>query len=644
MEQNNSKELWESVSERLARQEWTAALSGLQDLQDLNPNDPVVFYNKAIVLSRLGRQEEALQNIRHALEFKPDYTLAQQALKILESSLPNPPTPAPTVSPTPTQSPTIQDNLDIETTMQPGRSNIPSSPPIQKPVSSTPLGDLDIETTMARPKAPSQTPKSQPTPQPAPQPVQSQPPVDGQSTLPIGYILDDKFVITKILGKGGLGIVYKATERDTGVEFAVKVLTPELFNDAMARKDLKTEVANAQRLTHQNLLKINYLAEAGPITYIVMECIDGENLEEYRVRKGGKINMDDFRKIAPQVLSALEYLHEKGLVHCDVKPQNIMITPGGEVKITDYGIARTIKEQLARESVTQMSAGTLAYMAPEQIRGDNVCDRRADLYSVGIMFYRLVTGEFPFDTKDREAIIKWHIDDKHTIHGTGSGELDGIIGKSLCVVLAGRYQTCRVMLDDLINTGFLKDTNQTPATIAAPTVEATHIENLLQLTRLTRQLMMKRPWELLFAVFSGYPAVNKKRDGSYALIKGGQGIETLNLIFGKKVYPVEELANEISAIKSKGVALDHRLQHNIEILLIEAEELHSKLLSANVYRGIAIGMSILSFIVLPLIPFTILFWPFGIFVVLGLWCKVKQRKLVDDIVFYLKKSQGADMY
>ena len=166
--------------------------------------------------------------------------------------------------------------------------------------------------------------------------------------LPIGYVLDDKFVITKVLGKGGLGIVYKATERQTGVEFAIKIVAPELVNDVQARNDLRQEVANAQRITHQNLLKINYLADSGPVTYLVMECIDGENLEEYRVRKGGRIAIDDFRKITPQVLAALDYLHEKGVVHCDVKPQNIMVTPAGEVKVTDYGIARTIKEQLAR--------------------------------------------------------------------------------------------------------------------------------------------------------------------------------------------------------------------------------------------------------------------------------------------------------
>jgi serine/threonine protein kinase len=319
-------------------------------------------------------------------------------------------------------------------------------PPVRRVSSNAPGDNLDIETTVARP-----------VPRPANVPISStsfsvqkfQIPSDGQTVFPIGYVLDGKFVITKALGKGGIGMVYRATERDTGVEFAVKVLAPDLLNDPEARGDLKREVSNAQRLTHQNLLKVNYLADTGPTTYIVMECIDGENLEEYRVRKGGKITADDFRKIAPQVLGGLDYLHDKGVVHCDVKPQNIMITPSGEVKLTDYGIARTIKEQLSREPSTQISAGTLAYMAPEQLQDNGVCDRRADIYSAAMMFLRLTSEQFPFDMKTREAVVKWHLDEQHRVPSSGIASLDAVLPKALAVDPRNRYSNCRDFLNEL---------------------------------------------------------------------------------------------------------------------------------------------------------------------------------------------------
>ena len=526
--------------------------------------------------------------------------------------------------------------------------------------------NLDIETTIPRSRPASPASAIPPIPFPAtpvPGSVQ-QAPNAAPSVLPIGYVLDDKFVITKVLGKGGLGIVYKATERQTGVEFAIKIVASELVNDVQARNDLRQEVANAQRITHQNLLKINYLADSGPVTYLVMECIDGENLEEYRVRKGGRIAIDDFRKITPQVLAALDYLHEKGVVHCDVKPQNIMVTPAGEVKVTDYGIARTIKEQLARGAAAQASTGTLAYMAPEQIRGNEVCDRRADIYSVGVMFHRLLTGEFPFDTRDRQAIINWHLDEKHTIHGTGSSELNGILGKSLAVAPAARYQTCGALLNDLRAAGILCDAPAAAAPVAAPTVQGTHVENLLHLTRLTRQLMLKTPYELLFAVFSKYPSVIKGDNGEYQLLKRGPGasvgiFNAFKAAFAKKVNPAEELGNEVSAITARGIALDHRLQHNIDTLVREAEQLQSKLFSALQYRGIAFaGAAALLLVCLvcsgvicgiaqspaPLLIVPAVAVYICPFLVAALWGLAVRRQLVDDIVRHLKKPQGSDMY
>ncbi len=251
-----------------------------------------------------------------------------------------------------------------------------------------------------------------------------------------------------------MGVVYKATDQETEVDYAVKVLAPELTADPQALSDLKKEVANAQALTHQNLLKVNYLASTGSLTYVVMEYIDGENLEEYRLRRGGKLTLDDLRKIGPQILTGLNYLHEKGVVHRDIKPHNIMLTKTGEVKITDYGIASTIKEQVYHRNNTETPTGTLAYMAPEQLRGE-VCDRRTDVYAAGLMFQRLLTGRFPFDEKKREAIAKWHLDPKHAIAPTENVALNRVLEKCLEVDPGRRYTTCREVFLGLSQAGLV---------------------------------------------------------------------------------------------------------------------------------------------------------------------------------------------
>ena len=464
--------------------------------------------------------------------------------------------------------PEKQDNLDIETTVKPRtppRVATPPAAPAAPSVHDTSHApaNLDIETTIARPKAPA--PRRAPVSVPPPVP---QMPADALAVLPIGYVLDDKYVITKVLGKGGLGIVYKATERQTGVEFAIKIVAPELVNDNDARNDLRKEVANAQRLTHQNLLKINYLADSDATTYIVMECIDGENLEEYRLRKGGNIPVTDFLRIAPQVLAALDYLHEKGVVHCDVKPQNIMVTPGGEVKITDYGIARTIKEQLTQVAASQASAGTLAYMAPEQIRGE-LCDRRADIYSTGIMFYRLLAGRFPFDTNDRQAIIRWHIDCKHVIEPLASPELTRAVERALWVDASERWHTCKEMLEALqVST---QPSNSTSASLPSAAPVADQV-----LAGIDQLLCMALDFCVFHEGDHRTPGkVIKHQDGTYMMPSGGIGRQlfsalTKSVSGDQQIDVLDELASLLRRLQYEGRRVDPGLRRKLTQLADEA--------------------------------------------------------------------------
>lgn len=264
--------------------------------------------------------------------------------------------------------------------------------------------------------------------------------------LPIGYVLDGRLTVTKMHGQGSMGGVYRVIDGDTQAEFAVKILAPSLASDPQALLELKQEVARAAPLTHQNLLSLKYFADLGSLKYIVMENIEGESLEALRARRGGRVPAEELDHLVPQILSGLDYLHDRGIVHLDVKPQNILVTASGEIKITDYGVARTIKEQLRRRDDSQQQlGGTLCYMAPEQIRPGVVCDRRADIYAAGMMFYHLLTGSYPFDAADASAIVKWHLDDAHQLERLAPANYAAMIARALRVNRDERWTSCREM-------------------------------------------------------------------------------------------------------------------------------------------------------------------------------------------------------
>lgn len=265
--------------------------------------------------------------------------------------------------------------------------------------------------------------------------------------LSVGSLLRGRYLITKPLGRGGMGVVYKATDKETHAEYAVKVLVPELSRDPQALADLRREVAIAQKLGHPNLLRINYLDTDGTTAFIVMEFVEGEELEAYRLRKGGRLSGSEFKEVMAQVLAGLDHLHSQGIVHLDLKPQNLMISGGGAVKLTDFGISKSIREQLQARSRGEMPVGTLCYMAPEQLRQE-VCDPRTDIYALGIMSHQLLTGEFPFPVTSREEIVGWHLGpeyDGSRLRG-GWGRL---VEQCLARNPADRFASCREFLTEL---------------------------------------------------------------------------------------------------------------------------------------------------------------------------------------------------
>jgi serine/threonine protein kinase len=445
--------------------------------------------------------------------------------------------------------------------------------------------DLNLgKTRMADAPSDPQVPQS--TPPPSSRPSAQQEVIQGVD-FPVGYVLDDTFVITLKLGQGGMGAVYRVTDRETQVEYAIKVLASALAGNPQALRDLKKEVAVAQPLVHQNLLNIKYFADSGPVKYVVMENIDGEDLETYRRRKGGRISQENFARIAPQILAGLDYLHERGVVHLDIKPQNIMVSKSGEVKITDYGISKTIKEQLAQQDQSQAAAGTLCYMAPEQIRGE-VCDRRTDVYAVGIMFHLLLAGRFPFPTESREQVARWHIDEKHSMNDLGTPAFNAVVRKCLRTVPSERFLSCHDLLKELT------EANQT---VTETEISGSHThpgdstaENISFLISAIRRTIRTPPAEIakLNIVPVTYGKVIRNEQGAYAfpdttpsLLRGVAAIYKLDGLLEKQplVDPVLELVSLLERRQMMGLTIHTLVKDQLQQLISLAQPVADKTLS-----------------------------------------------------------------
>jgi tetratricopeptide (TPR) repeat protein/predicted Ser/Thr protein kinase len=208
-----------------------------------------------------------------------------------------------------------------------------------------------------------------------------------------GAIIAGRYEILQVLGEGGMGTVYKATDRELDRSVALKTIRPELASNPAIIKRFKQELILARQVTHRNVVRIFDLGEADGVKFITMEYIEGRDLTSL-LREKGKLAPKEAAEIMEQVCRALEAAHMEGVVHRDLKPQNIMIDAHGKVAVMDFGIARSTE---AAEAMTYTGAiiGTPQYMSPEQARGEKL-DARSDLFSFGIVFYEMLTGNSPF--------------------------------------------------------------------------------------------------------------------------------------------------------------------------------------------------------------------------------------------------------
>jgi len=217
------------------------------------------------------------------------------------------------------------------------------------------------------------------------------------------------YEITRHLGTGGMGEVYQARDSKLGREVAIKLL-PEVFTndiDRAARFDREARVLTS--LNHPNIAAIHGIEESGGRRFLVIELVPGETLAELMQR--GPVPIDEAMNIARQIVDALDAAHEKGIVHRDLKPANIKLTPDGQVKVLDFGLAKAYEPESPATNLTNsptlsmaatqvgMILGTAAYMSPEQAKGRNV-DKRADIWAFGVVFYEMLTGRTAFQAED----------------------------------------------------------------------------------------------------------------------------------------------------------------------------------------------------------------------------------------------------
>ncbi len=225
----------------------------------------------------------------------------------------------------------------------------------------------------------------------------------------IGLLLDGRYKIKRLLGIGGMAMVFEADDIFRKSVVAVKILKDEFASDEVSVQRFINESKAVLMLSHINIVKIFDVSVKGENKYIVMEYIDGITLKSYIERKGA-LSVKETISYSIQILRALEHAHLGGVIHRDIKPQNIMLLKNGQIKVTDFGIAKLPDAKTL--TATDKAIGTVYYISPEQAAGEKGIDRRADLYSVGVMMYEMLTGKLPFDAENPVSIALKQINEQ----------------------------------------------------------------------------------------------------------------------------------------------------------------------------------------------------------------------------------------
>jgi len=272
-----------------------------------------------------------------------------------------------------------------------------------------------------------------------------------------GSLFANRYDIKEVLGTGGMGVVYRAFDRELQEAVAIKTLRPEsLAGDGVALERFKQEIRLARKIAHRNVVRTYDLGEVNGTYYLTMEYVEGTSLKQL-IGSRGQLPVPVTLTIGKQLCRALEVAHEQGIIHRDIKPQNIVVEPSGFLKVMDFGIAR-LATRATDQGLTQegMSIGTPEYMSPEQLSGMEL-DPRSDLYSAGVVLFECLTGRVPFEADTMYALIAKQLEeappDPRRLNADVPESLAGVIQRAMSKEPADRYQTAVEMHDALAAIG-----------------------------------------------------------------------------------------------------------------------------------------------------------------------------------------------
>lgn len=262
----------------------------------------------------------------------------------------------------------------------------------------------------------------------------------------IGHTFDDRYTVVSIIGEGESAVVFGAFDKETGETVALKMLHPECDASSEAAKRFESEVQLLSLFDHPNIVRLLDVSKGGEYRYFVMEYIEGITLKKHIISRGA-LDVEEILFLSRQILSALGHVHQKGVIHSDIKPQNIVIVGSGKIKLMDFGIAKTLSEQT--EEIAQVAVGTVQYVSPEQAEGKPL-DHLSDLYSFGVMLYEMATGILPFIDENANRIAAMHVNDTPfpptLINEEVSAGLEAVILRTMEKSPAARFPSANALL------------------------------------------------------------------------------------------------------------------------------------------------------------------------------------------------------